>query len=339
MINRASVVTLAGGLLLHLLSGCHGITDYSGSGGYQVSIIRTSDMTIEGTIGGFEGGRALLSLGESEFMVLTNQGKLFRVHRPDLSVSDIYTVGQPDVSGYRSITRLPGGSVYFTGAFEEIIEFAPDVGVVLDEFSGGLAPVSICRAPSGDTLYIADAYDNSIREVMATGNVITRVVELPATPQAIAPHEGLEPGKYIVAVCYLSDNAYAIRTDWDLVMIELPVSRFAWDVAAMPQNSSWCIACPDYGGSMGGIILVEGPPDLWTTSYLRLGGHPVSVCAQELGTTFFVAGEREEGGDARVCAVDPSVPAVVSQVVIPGTVLDMVTHANEQYVLVLTSID
>ena len=327
----------AGVLLLPLLSGCHGITDYSSEYSYAVTILRAEDLSVEGTITGVDGGRAMLSLGQSEFLVLSYQGKIYRINRPDMEISDVIPVGQTDASGYHSMTRLPNGRVYFIGAYGEVIEFAPDVGLVIDQFSGGLSPTSICKAVSGDTFYVADSHNNTIREFWAEDNTVTREIQLPDTPVALAPHEGLTPGLYVLAVCFVGDYAYVLRTDGTLTLFEFQMGFHAWDVVAMSNSTYWCIVCPEYGSDLGGVDIVEGPPRFWSDYYLRLGGHPTCVCAQSLGSIFYVAGEREEGGGARVFAVDPVEGEIVDTADLPGIALDIIMHANDEYVVVLTS--
>ncbi|NLP04360.1 hypothetical protein GX411_00205, partial [Candidatus Fermentibacteria bacterium] len=70
-------------VLLLLATGCHDVTEYSEQGEYAVYKIDLGTMTVVSSLGGFEGGRALLSIGNTEFLVASNRGVLYRVSSPE----------------------------------------------------------------------------------------------------------------------------------------------------------------------------------------------------------------------------------------------------------------
>ena len=332
--HRLLSSVLAGLLPFVLLAtGCHDIVEYSMAGSYGVCIIRTSDMVLEECMDGFEGGRSICSLGNSRFLVASNAGVLYLVNSQDRVVEETYQIGAPFSAGYDCMTQVAAGQVYLVGGFGSLIEFNVSSGSVEDVFSAGPSPAAICPSLTEQRLYVADSYDRKIREVWTVDNQVYRELELESTVSSIMPVSW--PPGYLAAVCSDSEELYIIEiSEFEAVSIDLV--DYASDIALLPDTSIYCVTHPAWSDENGRVTLGDGFGPEETSLTLGLSGHPRCVCTRPCGGVFYVASVMEDCTSS-ILEINGNLWGTVSSITIEGYAWDITTHANGEYLLVLTS--
>ncbi|MBN1433284.1 hypothetical protein JW921_00890 [Candidatus Fermentibacterales bacterium] len=316
-----------------LVSSCHEVVEYGSVGSYGVCIIRTSDMAQVDCIEGFEGGRSLCSLGNSLFLVASTTGALFRVNSADRVVEEVYQIGPPFSAGYDEMTQVGVGQVYLVGGFGQLLEFGVPQGGLEDQFPAGPSPAALSRSTVPGRLYVADSYDCMIREVWTSDNTAYRELTLDGTPSGLAFFGW--PAGYLAAVCSDLGVLYTVDVA-GFVAQSIPLPGSCSDVAVLSDTSIYCVTHPAWSQSNGRVTLGDRfglTPAMIT---LPAEGHPCCVCASPTTARFYVASVLEDG-TSRVMEVDALLWGLTRSCEVGGYVRDITTHANGEYVLVLTS--
>jgi hypothetical protein len=319
--------------LLLFAAGCHDVVEYSTAGSYGVCIIRTSDMVLEECMEGFEGGRSICSLGNSRFLVASNAGVLYLVNSQDRVVEETYQIGAPFSAGYDCMTQVAPGQVYLVGGFGSLIEFDVSSGTVVDVFNAGPSPESICPSLTQQRLYVADSFDRKIREVWTVDNQVYRELELESTVSSIAPFSW--PLGFLAAVCSDSDKLYTIELS-EFAEVSIDLVDYSSDITLLSDTSVYCVTHPGWSDQNGRVTLGSSLGVEQTSLTLAVTGHPRSVCSKPYGGVFYVASVMEDG-TSRILEIDGYLWGTVSSVTIEGYAWDVTTHANGEYLLVLTS--
>ena len=321
------------GLALTLLSGCHEVTEYSSQEQeYGVHIVSTDDLTLHGTLRGFQGARSICSTGETRFLVACNTGQLFTVSSSELVIEKVQEIGLPFSPGYNSMIRANDGSVYLITAYSQIADYSVAVGAVMEEFMAGPSPVALCRSPTRDSIYVADALDSRIREVATLGNTVTREKQLSGTPAALSPFDEARDMVLVAgsSPCFLDMETFSL----------LPVPGGAAgsvDVASLPDTAFCCLVCPDYQSSSGRAVLAWGDqPHFMDAITIVLEGDPLAVCSTYPAHEFFVVSYLGNG-TSRLYVIDFYTLEVTDQLDLSGYPWDVVSHSNGEYVLLLTT--
>ena len=316
-----------------LVCACHDVVEYGSAGSYGVRIIRASDMVQEDCIEGFEGGRAICSLGNNRFLVVSNRGTLYSVDSRERAVEEVYQIGTPFSTGYNDMTQASVGRVYIVGGFGKLIEFNATIGYVADEFGAGPSPRAICSSLTEDRIYVSDSYDQRLREVWTSDNTVYRELQLDATVGSMAPY-GFPEG-YLAAACedddllYNIDLANFIEQGFDLV-------DECSGVAVLADTSIFCVTHPDWGHDSGRVTIGDRYGAVPTAISIAVEGHPTAVCARPYGSKFYVSSVLDDG-TSRILAIDGLLWGIVQSSTIDGYAWDITTHANGEYLLVLTS--
>ena len=69
-----------------LFSGCHSVTEVSGSVQSSVTFISTSDFTIVDTLDGITDGRSICSINNTLFFVYNAYGRLYRIDSGEMAI-------------------------------------------------------------------------------------------------------------------------------------------------------------------------------------------------------------------------------------------------------------
>lgn len=314
-------------------TGCHDVDEFGSEGSFGVTILDASDLGVVGTIPGFPGGRSICSLDQTRFLVACNTGLLYTVSSQDMAVLDVAEIGLPFGAGYCDMILASGGSVYVIGGFGQLIEYNPNIHTVVDEFTAGPSPVSMCRSLTQNRIYIGDAQDMKVRELSTSDNTITRELELSGAPTSLSTYT--EAANLILAASSGTQAAYVIQTEGYFGYWEAAMSDLNSGIAGLPDTSVYFVTQPNWAGENGTVTLIRGSivPD--EMQVLDLSGHPASVCCDPAGHGFYVASYLGDGS-TRVYMIDGYTWDVVNTVDIPGYPWDTAVHANGAYLLVLT---
>ncbi len=320
-----------------MMQACHKVTEYSSEGRIGVAVISLPDLTVEGTIQGFEGGRAICSLGESDFVVSSNRGRLYWGNSSELTIEDAYTIGTPFSSGYNSIA--PGiASVYVIAGYGQIVEFGLSSRTVVDEFTAGPLPLDLCRVSFAPSIYVSDGQDSKLREVWISDNEVHRELELPGPVAALASCDA--SNSLIIGVSALEGLVFMIHAGSYFTFGQMETAYSSSDVAAMPDTLVFCVTHPELTGGMyegsGGVTLVREDTLTTESSVLPLEGMAYLASCSPFHEEFYVASYLG-GGSTRITAIGAFDWVVHGSVDIDGFPRDMTVHAGSDRLLVLTS--
>ncbi len=107
---------------LFLILACYNPAEYSTVAGSGVVKLRVSDNSVVGTVQGIPEGRALLSTGNTQFLIASGTGELFIINSAEMAVDTSFTVGYPGGAGYRSMIMPVAGTVYISSSVGDILQ-------------------------------------------------------------------------------------------------------------------------------------------------------------------------------------------------------------------------
>ncbi|MDM7993489.1 MAG: hypothetical protein QUS11_09260 [Candidatus Fermentibacter sp.] len=268
-------------------AGCHDVTEYSSEGQVGVAVVDRSGMTVEGVIKGFEGGRAICSVGGDNFIVSSNRGRLYWGDAEELTIENMYTVGLPFSSGYGSIA--PGASsVYVIGGYGKILQFSLYSRTVIDEFEAGPMPAMLCRACFAPYIYVADGQEPVVREVWMSDNTVHAELELPIPTTSLTtcmPLDtlGLPVDSVLIAASRMEPLVYYLRPFSGMSPLPetllVPVS----DADALQDSSLFYLAHRDFGegGRVTRLSLSGGMAPGFEEQGVELEGSVNCICVDE----------------------------------------------------------
>ncbi|MFO8182758.1 MAG: hypothetical protein R6U39_01160 [Candidatus Aegiribacteria sp.] len=328
-------------------AGCHQVTEFGSVYSSSITFIRTSDLQVERTMGGFELGRLLAGGGPGKLVLVASDGVLYRIDSSQMAVDTSYSIGGSSGTGYSDAARAGNGSLYVLGPGSQVLEVDLDADEVVDGFTPGADPVAISASTSRPRLYFADGAGSYIGEIWTGDNHTGFNAGLQAAPADIM----VEPagGKHVVVVC--SDQQGSIYDLWldyseeypRKLIIEAgsPCSR----VQPFGIDSSFAIACPQWSGNNGYICLARGYVDPETVELTteEVQGHPVDLCFNpSIGYAGMLSAlSRTDSGNTVVTVfsfiqsyLDPELEAVIE---LDGFPRDIISPGNGEYIIVLTS--
>ncbi|MBN1434683.1 hypothetical protein JW921_07985 [Candidatus Fermentibacterales bacterium] len=315
-------------------TACHEPTEYSSTSRSGVTKIRVSDNSVIGTAEGISDGRSLASLGNTQFLVASGSGVLYRFDSATMSLDTSFAIGFGSGAGYGEIILPKPGSAYVIGAAGSILEISLQSNSVADELVAGPLPVCMCPSASDQRFYVGDGSDRRIREIDSETNTQLRQSQpLSETPVSLCA-ESLDES-YLFACC--SDDAGTVErlSLSSLYSSQVLLGSICADVSAFPAESVWAVAHPDWYGLNGRISICSSffSPEV---QEIALTGHPIGVCSVPGSTLFYVLSYLGDG-ISRATAVNFLTGDIVDHVDLEGFPWDITSHANGEYVLVLTS--
>ncbi len=330
--SRARVAPAA--LLAALLSGCHQPVEYSTTLECGVIKLSVPDNTVVGSVAGIEDGRALCSVGSTGFIVLAGSGMLYGFDSESMILDTSYVIGSGSGSGYSQAVRSGSRYVYTVGDAGNLLEVDIEEGMVVDEFQAGPFPVALCASASNGYLYVADGSDLRVREVDPSGNEVLRESDpLGAVPTALSAETFLD--EYLLVCCADEDGTVERITLGTFYSSETYVGAPGTDMAAFQSESIWAVVHPDWYGENGSITLCYSF-SLPQMTEIDIAGHPTDLCSVPGTNLCYVLSYLGEG-TSRVTAVDYFTAEVIDYCELEGFPWDITSHANGEYVLVLTS--
>ncbi len=319
-----------------LLPGCHEVTEYSSAGEIGVVVVDLEGFTVEGVIEGFDGGRAILSVGEHAFIVSSNRGRLFVGDSEARNIENVYQIGTPFGSGYCSI--VPGSSsVYVLGGFGSILEFNLSTHSVVDEFQAGPLPLNLCRAGFAQYVYVADGQDGKVREVWISDNEVHEEFDLSVPIGSIATSEMSGSDPLVLATAACDDSAFILRPGFPDYHSTIVLSSPAVDACALPDSAVFFLAHPDIDGS-GGVTKIHVSELYTSASVWTLEGEACLTCVDPVFGRLYVAC-RIPGGTTRIYEMSiPGGMAILRTLEVDGSPRDMIIQgAYAGRLLLLTS--
>ena len=330
--------------LLMLTLGCHEVMEYGSNDQSRITFIRSSDFQMERYMDGLSQGRALLSGGSNEIILLSADGTLSRINSEEMIVDTSYTIGGSSGAGYGDAAIATNGNLYVLGPGSQIIEVNLAANSVEDQFSPGSKPGSICASTTMGRLYFIDSVEDYIGEIWTSNNHtnFTSNTLFPLADVMIEPFGG----RHIVAVC--SDDAgsiYGIWLDLSETARLLSVSAGSPCSSVIPMNadSVYMICCPEWTSSNGYVYFVQGyvVPDITHKVYVQ--GHPIDMCFNAnsgyLGYLYVMS--KTDSGNTVITVIgfpfSHMLPEVVSVINIDGYPRDIIAPSFGEYLIVLTS--
>jgi len=202
------------------LSGCHSVTEVSGSIQSRVTFISTSDFSIVDTIEGIEDGKSICSINTTLFFVYTASGRLYRIDSGEMAIDTSFVIdtgsGQP---AFGMTSPPPNSSLFVLGSGGQIIHVSIASSSVVGVFSPGPSTVALCSShSSSDTmLYTVDGLDNYVREIDPSSHSIIRS-----------------------DVLWLVPSCVTIALDGDSLLVGSD-------------------SCPEWGSGSGSVVKIERP--------------------------------------------------------------------------------
>ena len=324
---------LAAAWLLATVS-CHDPVEYDTTARSGVTRIRVADNAVLGTAEEILDGRSLCSLGNSQFLVASGGGFLYRFDSEAMILDTSFSIGFGSGAGYGAMALPKPGSVYVIGAAGKLIEVSLQTNSVVDEFEAGPMPRALCSTAANQRLFVADGSDGRVREVDTGVNLVLRETEpLDALPVSLVAETFLD--EYLLAGCPDPEGTVgriSLATFHSgALLLESPCSG----LMAFPAESIWAAAHPDWSEPHGRVSICSNfyLPDV---TVVPVAGHPVDICSAS-GTTRFYVLSYLGGGSSRVTAVNYLTGGIDAEIDLDGFPWDITSHANGQYVLVLTS--
>jgi len=318
------------------MSGCHSVTEVSGSIQSSITFVSTSDFSIVNTLEGIEDGRSICSISNTLFFVYSASGRLYRVDSDEMAIDTSFVIdtatGQPS---FGMTSPPPNSSLYVLGSGGQIIQVSVASSSVMDVFSPGPSTVALCSShSSSDTmLYAVDGQDNYVREINPSSNSIVRSDVLWLSPSCVTialDGDSLLVGSEVdeaVAFVILDMGPMYARPPLD-------ISRAVNDVIAFPSEDEYYFAsCPEWGSGSGSVVKIERPQ---AANRFGVDGHPVKLAADDDGHYLFVL-SNTGGGTCLVTVIDEWFGGVVAEIPVNGLPRDMVIHGDGEYLLVLTT--
>ncbi len=318
-----------------LAAACHQPVEYSTTTASGVVKLRVSDNSVVGEATGIDDGRALASLGSGSFLVSSGSGELYRFSSPDMSLDTSFTIGASSGAGYGDIILPKPGVAYVIGAAGKVLEVNIGMGLVVDELSVGPLPVDLCASPANELFYVVDGSDGRVREVDSADNSVLRSsdpLEEPAVGITVESHQD----RYVLVAC--ADDAgivYAVDIATFYVSKAAELGSMSSGVQAFPAESIWAATHPNWYGSTGSVSVCAKFTQPEVTA-LPIAGHPVDLCSVPGTTLLYVLSYMGDGVSA-VTAVDFITGEKTDPIALEGFPWDITSHANGEYVLVLTS--
>jgi len=321
---------------LFLFSGCHNVTEVSGSVQSSVTFISTSDFTIVDTLEGITDGRSICSINNTLFFVYNAYGRLYRIDSSEMVIDTSFTIdpgtGQP---AFGMTSPPPRSSLFVLGSGGQIIQVSIASNSVVGTFSPGPSTIALCssRSMPNTMIYTVDGQDNYVREIDPSSYDIVRSDLLWLTPSCVTiafDGDSLLVGSEI-------DAAYCfVALDWEPMYARPPVGSAAInDVIPFPSEDEYYYASLPHWGSGSGQILKIVRPEPPSPDY-GIAGNPIKIAADNNGRYVYVLSNT---GDATclVTVIDEWFSQVVAEIPINGYPQDMSTHGNEEYLIVLTT--
>ena len=349
MVNRIGMFrtsisgpALAAFSLMLAAPGCHDVTEYSSEGQVGVAVIDRSGMTVEGVIKGFEGGRAICSVGGGSFIVSSNRGRLYWGDADALTIENVYVVGLPFSSGYGSIA--PGNSsVYVIGGYGKIIEFNLYSRSVVDEFEAGPMPASLCRACYAPYLYVSDGQEAMIREVWLSDNTVHDEIDIPIPAACLTTFMpldsvGLPEDSVLIAASRLEPLVYYLRPFTPISPLPETLLAPVSDADALQDSTLFYLAHRDFGegGRVTRLYLKDTITPGFEQDEVELDGSVNCICVDEVFDLLYAA--CYESGVTTVYEIDALGMQVLRSVQIDGYPWDMTLQGTlGQRLLVLTT--
>jgi len=318
------------------MSGCHSVTEVSGSVQSSVTFISTSDFSIVDTIEGIEDGRCISSINGTLFFVYNSLGRLYRINSGEMVIDTSFVIdtgsGQP---AFDMTSPPPRSSLFVLGSGGKIVHVSIASSTVVGTFSPGPSTVALCSSRSMPyaMIYAVDGQDNFVREINPASYNIERSDSLRLTPSCVTM--ALNGDSLLVGS--EADEAYSFVELSSTSMNARPAVGIGGAVNdVVPFNSSemcYFASLPEWGTSSGRIERIELPTPSHRGGY-SIAGNPVKVSADNNGIYVFVL-SNTGSGTCLVTVIDEFHGLVAAEIPINGYPWDMVVHG--EYLVVLTS--
>jgi len=317
-------------------SGCHSVTEVSGSVQSSVTFISTSDFSIVNTLEGIEDGRCICSINSTLFFVYNSSGRLYRIDSGEMIVDTSFVIdtgsGQP---AFDMTSPPPRSSLFVLGSGGKIIQVSIASCSVVGTFSPGPSTVALCssRSMPNVMIYAVDGQDNYVREINPSSYIVERSDSLLLTPSCVTMalnEDSLLVGSEV-------DEAYSfVKLSSTSMGARPPVGIGGAVNDVTPFNSSegsYFASLPEWGTGSGRIERIELPSPPHRGGY-DITGNPVKVAADTNGQYVFVL-SNTGSGTCLVTVIDEFHGFVVAEIPIDGYPWDMAVHG--EYLAVLTS--
>ncbi|RKZ09303.1 hypothetical protein DRQ25_06930 [Candidatus Fermentibacteria bacterium] len=330
--------------LLILALGCHEVMEYQSNDQSRLTFIRSSDFQVERSMGGLQQGRALLSGGSNEIILLSADGTLSRIDSEDMIVDTSYTIGGSSGTGYGDAAIATNGNLYVLGPGSQVIEVNLATNIVEDHFSPGSKPGSICASSTMGRLYFTDSSEDYIGEIW-TSNNHTNFTSNTLFPLADIMIEPIG-GRHVIAVC--SNDAGSIYGIWlnlseTARFLQVSTGSPCSKVIPIGSDSVYVVCCPNWSSANGYLTFVRGYVDIESSARFDVTGHPMDMCfnlsSGYLGYLYVMS--KTDSGNTVITVLgfpySHTEPEVIAVINIDGFPRDVIAPSDGEYLIVLTS--
>ena len=321
--------------ILLILAACYNPTEHATVADCGIVKLRLSDNSVAGVFTGLPDGRTLCSLGNTEFLVASGTGNLYRISSPEMQLNESFSVGYAGGAGYRSMILPVAGSVYLTSSAGDLLEIDLSENSVADQFPAGDVPENLASAPFSDEFfYVSDGSSGRISEVSVITNSVTRQSpSLGAIPSAITVESYLN--SFLIAVSADENGLCGIYDLGTLHAEEVLLGYPCFDVTAFPAESVWAVTHPEWSSESGFISLCTNfsSPNV---DQVQVQGHPMQICSVP-GSTMFYLLSYLGNGESLIVGINYLTKQIECEVELSGFPWDITSHGNGEFVLALTS--
>lgn len=318
-----------------LFIACYQPVEHSTVAMCGVVKLRVSDNSVAGILQDVPEGRALLSTGNTEFLVASGTGEIVVVSSPEMEIDTSFSVGYPGGAGYRSIIMPTAGTVYLTSSVGDMLEVNLEELSVTDQFPVGDLPDQLAQLPySGEFFYVSDGSTGRISEVRALNNTVVRQSDpLGAVPSSITAESYLNA--FLISVTSEENGLCGILDLGTFHFEEVYLGLPCHDVSAFPAESIWVVTHPEWNNDNGSVSICTNYsfPEV---EAVQVTGHPMQICSVP-GTTMFYLLSYLGNGESLLVGINYLTRRVEAEVPVDGYPWDITSHGNGEFVLALTA--
>ncbi len=339
----SEIAVYFGAVLALFFLSCHQVTEFQAADETALTFIRSDDFQVEKVMGGFTGGRLLMSHGSDELILVTSEGMLYRIDVSNFAVDTSFVIGGSSGTGYGDGAFAMSGELYVLGPGSQVIEVDLSTSQVVDKFNPAQEPVALAASSIHPRLYVADRASQQVVEVRTFNNSIGFDSDLDFPPSELF----LEPftDRYLMiggsdASGTISDIwLFLVTYDNEILQMKSPIS----DMVPLLEDSIYAVCCPNWSAGAGFIHLIRNYAIPDTVCSRSVQGHPVEMCFNHSSgySGYLSVLGKTDGGNSVVTVMgfpgNYLDPQVESEIQLDGYPRDIASPGQGEYIVVLTS--
>ena len=249
-------------------------------GDNNVSVIKTSDNTVQTTVSVGDNPYGICVLPSGEFVYVTNWGSdnVSVIRTSDNSLVATINAGRRPVG----ICAVPSGEfVYVTNRDDNNVSvIRTSDNSVVSTVPVGTNPYRICSLPSGEFVYVTNWSSNSVSVLRTSDNTVVKTITMYTDPIGIC---ALQSGDYVYVSNFGNDVVAVIRTSDNTVIKTINVGNGPWGICS--HSSAECIYVTNSTDNTVSLIRTS---DNKVLTDRNVGSNPSSICSLPSGEAVYI---------------------------------------------------